>query len=560
MALTVLFALAGSLLLSLTLMPVLAYFALPRKMEEKEVLLLRWIHWLYRPIVNLALGAPLATAALAVLLFGASIPLALHLGAEFMPRLEEGDILIEANRLPSASLEGSLPMSTQIEKLLLEFPEVKTVFCKTGRPEIANDIMGVQQTDIWVMLRPVHEWPEEKTRDELIEEMNAVLSREVPATSFAYTQPIEMRVDELVAGVKADVAVLLYGDDLKLLGEKGKQIERLLREIPGARDVKADYQANAQSLTIRARREQLARYGIAAQDLLDAVRSVVGYEVGHIFEGRVRFRVLVRFPSGWRADRERLEQLPVHVHGEQIVPLGELAEIIVEETPPSIEREASQRRTFVSSNVRGRDVASFVREAQRIVEREVKLPPGYRLAWGGDFENLQSASRRLAIITPIVLLVIFLLLYTSLKSARLAMLIFLAVPMAASGGIFALWLRGMPFSISAGVGFIALFGVAVLNGLVWVSGAEHLRAEGVNARDAASETADHRLRPVLMTALVASLGFLPMATSTTAGAEIQRPLATVVIGGLVTSTLLTALVVPAIYAWFAGGAPVIEEA
>jgi cobalt-zinc-cadmium resistance protein CzcA len=351
----------------------------------------------------------------------------------------------------------------------------------------------------------------------------------------------------------------LYGDDLKLLGQRAKQIERLLKDIPGAADVKADYQANAQSLTIRARREQLARYGIAAQDLLHAVRTVGGYEVGHIYEGRVRFPVMVRFPGEWRGDRERLAQLPVHIHGEQIVPLGELAEIVLEETPPSIEHEASQRRTFVSCNVRGRDVASFVQEAQSRVARDVKLPPGYRIAWGGDFENLQSASRRLLIITPIVLLVIFLLLYTSLKSARLATLIFLAVPMAASGGIVALWLRGMPFSISAGVGFIALFGVAVLNGLVWVSGAEHMRAEGYNARDAARETAEHRLRPVLMTALVASLGFLPMATSTTAGAEIQRPLATVVIGGLVTSTLLTALVVPAIYAWFAGSAVAVEE-
>ncbi len=559
MALTVLFALAGSLLLSLTLMPVLAYLTLPRKMEEKEVLLLRWIHWLYRPLVKLALLQPLATAAIAVVLFAASLPIALHLGAEFMPRLDEGDILVEANRLPSASLEGSEPMSTQVEKLLLQFPEVKTVFCKTGRPEIANDIMGVQQTDIWVMLRPVDEWPQEKSRDELIEEFNAVLSREVPATSFAYTQPIEMRVDELVAGVKADVAVLLYGDELKLLGEKGKQIERLLKDLPGAADVKADYQANAQSLTIRARRDQLARYGIAAQDLLDAIHAIGGYEVGHIYDGRIRFPIMVRFPSDWRTDRDRLAQLPVHIHGDQIVPLGELAEILLEETPPSIEHEASQRRTFVSCNVRGRDVASFVREAQQVVQREVKLPPGYRVAWGGDFENLQSASRRLAIITPIVLLVIFLLLYTSLKSARLATLIFLAVPMAASGGIIALWLRGMPFSISAGVGFIALFGVAVLNGLVWVSGAEHLRAAGVNPHDAARETAEHRLRPVLMTAMVASLGFLPMAISTTAGAEIQRPLATVVIGGLVTSTLLTALVVPAIYAWFAGSAPATDE-
>jgi cobalt-zinc-cadmium resistance protein CzcA len=551
MALTVLFALAGSLLLSLTLMPVLAYTALPRKLEEREVWLIRWVKWLYRPLVAGALAQPLLTAAAAVAVVVISVPLALTLGAEFMPRLDEGDILIEANRLPSAALEGALPMSTQIERLLGKFPEVKTVFCKTGQPEIANDLMGVQQTDIWVMLKPEEQWPQSKSRDELVSEMSKLLNREVPGSSFAFTQPIEMRVDELVAGVKADVAVLLYGDDTKVLAAKGKEIERVLRGIRGAVDVKADYQANVQTVTVRARPEQLARYGIDAQDLLETVTAAGGHEVGKILDGRARYPIIVRFPQSWREDTRRLEQLPVHIHDQQIVPLGELADVIIEETPPSIDHEASQRRTYVSSNVRGRDVASFVQEARAAINQQVKLPPGYRIHWGGDFENLQSASQRLAIITPIVLLIIFLLLFTTLKSARLATLIFLAVPMAASGGIFALWLRGMPFSISAGVGFIALFGVSVLNGLVWVSGAEHLREAGQSPHDAARETAEHRLRPVLMTALVASFGFLPMAISTTAGAEIQRPLATVVIGGLVTSTLLTALVVPAIYAWFA---------
>ncbi|HZN33654.1 MAG TPA: CusA/CzcA family heavy metal efflux RND transporter [Pirellulaceae bacterium] len=555
MALTVLFALAGSMLLSLTLMPVLAYAALPRRMNEREVWLLRLVKRLYRPLVEWALAWPAATALAAVLTVAASLPVALRLGAEFMPKLDEGDILIEANRLPSSTLEGSAAISRQIEELLLRFPEVKTVFCKTGRPEIANDLMGVQQTDVWVMLKPEKEWPRRKTRDELIEEMAAVLNGQVPGAAFVFTQPIEMRVDELVAGVKADVAVLLYGDDLQILAEKGKEIERVLRGVRGAVDVKADYQANVSTLSIVPRRSQLARYGLDAQAILDAVTAVGGYQVGHIFEGRARYPLIVRYPLSWREDAQRLAQLPVHIHGEQIVPLGELAEIVLEETPPAIEHEAGRRRTFVQANVRGRDVASFVQEAQQRVKSQVKLPTGYRVEWGGDFENLRSASLRLAIITPLVLLLILLLLFTSLQSARLAALIFLAVPMAASGGIFALWLRGMPFSISAGVGFIALFGVAVLNGLVWVSGAEHLRAAGRAPRDAAQETAETRLRPILMTALVASLGFLPMATSTTAGAEIQRPLATVVIGGLVTSTLLTALVIPAIYAWFAPRSP-----
>jgi cobalt-zinc-cadmium resistance protein CzcA len=553
MALTVLFALAGSMLLSLTLMPVLAALVLPRQVQERESWLLRLTKWLYRPVVERALAWPRATAAAALVLVLLSIPVAMRLGAEFMPRLDEGDILVEAVRLPSAALEGALPASTAIEKVLMQFPEVRTVFCKTGQPEIANDVMGVHQTDVWVMLQPVGQWPRPKSREELIEEMSEALHSQVVGVAFGFTQPIEMRVDELVAGVKADVAVLLFGDDLQVLSEKGKEIERVLRGIPGAADVKADYQANVETLSIVPRRAQLARYGIDAQELLDAVAAAGGIEVGQVFEGRARYSILVRFPQSWREDRERLAQLPVHIHGAQLVPLGELADIELGETPPSIEHDAGQRRTFVQANVRGRDVASFVQDAQRLVKSQVNLPRGYRVEWGGDFESLRSASLRLAIVTPLVLLVIFLLLYTSLKSFRLAALIFLAVPMAACGGIFALWLRGMPFSISAGVGFIALFGVAVLNGLVWVSGAQRLRSEGASAPDAARLTSQQRLRPVLTTALVASLGFLPMATSVTAGAEIQRPLATVVIGGLVSSTLLTLLVIPAIYAWFAPG-------
>jgi cobalt-zinc-cadmium resistance protein CzcA len=551
MALTVLFALAGSLVLSMTLMPVLAYLVLPKKMQEKEVWMVRVVKWLYRPLLRIALHRPLVTVLVAFGLFVVTVPVCMNLGAEFMPRLDEGDILVEANRLPSATLEGAVPMSTQIETLLREFPEVKTVFCKTGRPEIANDVMGVQQTDVWVMLHPVDHWPEKKSRDELIEQMSEVLNKNVPGTSFGFTQPIEMRVDELVAGVKADVAVLLYGDDLQLLADKSKEIERVLKSIPGAVDVKADIQANIPTLTIKARNEQLARHGLTAEDVMANVSALGGVEVGQVFEGRARYPIVVRYPVQWREEEERMKQLPVAMAEGRPLPLGEFVDFDKVETPPGIEHEANRRRTFIACNVRGRDVASFVQEAQRRVEAEVVLPPEYTVRWGGDFENLQSASLRLALITPVVLLIIWLLLYTTFKSSRLALLIFLAVPMAASGGGMALALRGMPFSISAGVGFIALFGVAVLNGLVWVSGAEHLREAGWGLRAAAHETALTRIRPVLMTALVASLGFLPMALSTTAGAEIQRPLASVVIGGLFTSTMLTALVVPAIYPWFA---------
>jgi cobalt-zinc-cadmium resistance protein CzcA len=550
MALTVLFALAGSLVISLTLMPVLAATVLGRE-EEHEPLVMRIFHRLYRPLARIAVLHPVATALVAAGLVAASVPVALRLGAEFMPRLDEGDILIEVNRLPTATLEDAIPMTTRIEQVLGEFPEVRTVFCKTGRPEIANDIMGVQQTDVWVMLEPRGRWPRAVTRDELVERMSQALGAAVPGASFGFSQPIEMRVDELVAGVKADVAVLVYGDDLPMLGNLGKRIEGVLRDIPGAADVRADWQANVPTLQVDARQDQLARHGIDGLDVMQTVAALGGIQVGVIYEGRPRFPLMVRFPQAWRENESLVPQIPVGATGGRPVPLGELADIRVDESPPSIEHENSRRRTFVSANVRGRDVGSFVKEAQARIAAEVKLPPGYSIAWGGDFENLLSASRRLALITPFVLGLIAILLYASFKSLRLAALIFVAVPVAASGGVAALALRGMPFSIAAGVGFIALFGVAVLNGLVWVAGAEHARESGLGPRDAALATADVRIRPVLMTALVASLGFLPMAVATSAGAEIQRPLATVVIGGIVTSTLLTAFVVPAIYPWFA---------
>lgn len=549
MALTVLFALLGSLVISLTLMPVLAATVLSRE-KEHEPLIMRVFHRLYQPLARLAVYHPVVISLIAAGLVAASVPVALNLGAEFMPRLDEGDLLVEVNRLPSATLEDSIPLTTRIEQVLGEFPEVKTVFCKTGRPEIANDIMGVQQTDVWVMLKPHSKWPEGVTRDDLVTRMSEALTASVPGANFGFSQPIEMRVDELVAGVKADVAVLVYGDDLDTLGSLGKKIEGVLRDIPGAADVRADWQANVPTLRIDARQDQLARHGVNGIDVMETVSAMGGIQTGVIYEGRPRFPLMVKFPQSWREKEELIPQIPVAAAGGRPVPLGELADIRIEESPPSIEHENSRRRTFVSANVRGRDVATFVAEAQRRIAAEVKLPNGYTLDWGGDFENLLSASRRLLLITPVVLGLIALLLYTSFKSLRLAALIFCAVPVAASGGVAALALREMPFSIAAGVGFVALFGVAVLNGLVWVAGAEHAREGGLAPRDAAIVTAEVRIRPVLMTALVASLGFLPMAMATSSGAEIQRPLATVVIGGIITSTLLTAFVIPAVYPWF----------
>lgn len=550
MAITVLFALAGSLILSLTLMPVLAATVLSRE-KEREPLLMRIFHRLYQPLARLAVYHPVFVAICAVGLVVVSIPVALNLGAEFMPRLDEGDVLIEVNRLPSATLEDSIPITTRIENVLQTFREVQTVFCKTGRPEIANDIMGVQQTDVWVMLTSPAQWPTHVTHEQLVDRMSEALTTAIPGANFSFSQPIEMRVDELVAGVKADVAVLIYGDDLSTIGNLGKQIEGLLREVPGAVDVRADWQANVPTMRIDARPDQLARHAIDGIEVMRTVSAMGGIHAGTIFEGRPRYPLILKFPPEWRENPDLLPQIPVGSAGGRPVPLGELADLRMEESPPSIEHENSRRRTYVSANVRGRDVASFVQDARQVIAQQVKLPVGYAIGWGGDFENLLSASRRLALITPLVLGLIAMLLYASFKSFRLAALIFFAVPVAASGGVIALAVRGMPFSVAAGVGFVALFGVAVLNGLVWVAGAEHSRQGGLAVREAAILAAQNRIRPVLMTALVASLGFLPMAMTTSAGAEIQRPLATVVIGGIVTSTLLTLFVVPAIYPWFA---------
>ena len=555
MALTVLFALAGSLVISMTLMPALAATFLPKKVSLEEGWFVRAIKAVFRPVIGMAIRNQLPTALIAFCVFAVSVPLSLQLGAEFMPRLEEGDLLIEANRLPSASLEDAVVLSTQIENTLKQVPEVRTVFCKTGRPEIANDVMGVHQTDVWVILKAHNQWREGLTRDALIEEMSEKLNTTTPGAVYGFTQPIEMRVDELVAGVKANVAVLLYGEDLQVLGDKAKEIERQLKAIPGAVDVKADYQANLTTVTIIPKRAVLAQYGVNSQKVMDVVEAIGGRQTGVVYEGRARYPMVVRFPEQWRGDVELLKRLPVDSINGEPIPLGDLADIRTEETPPGVEHEASRRRTFIACNVRGRDVAGFVAEAQARIAKEVPLPAGYEVMWGGDFENLQSASLRLMLITPIVLLLIYLLLFSTFKSLSLANLIYLSVPMAASGGIFALWIRGMPFSISAGVGFIALFGVAVLNGLVWVSAAEALRRSGIELMRVSEVTAIARLRPILMTALVASLGFIPMAMSTSDGAEMQRPLATVVIGGLVTSTLLTTIVVPAIYPWFARRLP-----
>jgi cobalt-zinc-cadmium resistance protein CzcA len=557
MALTVVFALAASLVCALTLMPVLASFFL-RRVSEKEPFLFRSAKRIYVPMLGRSMRHKRVTVGVALGLFLLSLGIIPFLGAEFIPRLDEGAIAMQIWRLPSISLEQSNEISTVAERVLKEqFPEIETVISRTGRAEIATDPMGVEISDTYLILAPRETW-RYPSKEKLIEAIDEAMRNNVTGAIFSYSQPIELRVSELISGVRSDVAVHIYGDDLARLKEKADEVARVLQKIPGAADVKAEQTEGLPMLRIRVDRRAIARYGINASDVLDVVETLGGRQLGVVLEGQKRFVLQARFGPEVLADLDRLRDLRVLAPAEagaapRLIPLAQLADIRIEDGPAQISRDRISRRINIEANVRGRDLASFVAEAQEAVDREVRMPAGWSVEWGGQFENLQAASARLVLLVPLALLLIFVLLYSTFGSARLATLIFFNVPLAITGGLVALLLRGYPFSISAGVGFIALFGIAVLNGVVLVSYVVEKRREGLSADEAAREGALTRLRPVLMTALVASFGFLPMALATSAGAEVQRPLATVVIGGLLTSTLLTLLVLPAIYGRFAGG-------
>jgi len=553
MAWTVVFAVAGSLLLSLTLVPVLCSLAFRGEIKEKEPWLLRLAHRAYRPVLDRAMVHPRLTMAVAASLFALSLAAGTFLGAEFVPRLDEGDIVIQASRLPSVSLSQSLASTTEVEKILRPFPEVRTVVSRTGSPEVATDVMGIDLSDVFVILKPRREWRPGMDRDRLIATMHDALEKGVPANVFSFTQPIEMRFNELIAGAKSDLAVKVFGDDLDILALKGRELAAILAKVPGAADVKLEQTAGLPMVRVRVNRDRIARFGVRVDDVLAAVEAArSGHVVGSVLEGKRRFDIAVRLAEGIAADPDALGAVPVGAPDGRLIPLAQLAEITIEEGPAQISREQIERRIVVEANVRGRDLVGFVAEARAAVAAKLQLPSGYYATWGGQFEHLEAATRRLMVAVPLALFLIFALLHGAFGSLRPALLIFLNVPFATTGGILALLLRGMPFSISAGVGFIALFGVAVLNGVVLVSFARKLQEEsGLGPDDAAREAAVVRLRPVLMTALVASLGFVPMALATGSGAEVQRPLATVVIGGLVSSTLLTLVVVPALYRWFA---------
>ena len=558
MALTVIFALAGSLVAALTLMPALASVFL-KNVSEKEPLLFRAAKALYLPVLERTMRHKVAALATAFTVFVGSLGVIPFLGAEFIPKLDEGSIAMQIWRLPSISLEQSNEISLVAERVLMEeFPrEVKTVVSRTGRAEIATDPMGVEISDTYIILHDPERWRFE-SKEELLEAIDAAMKRSVPGAIFSFSQPIELRVEELISGVRSAVGIHIYGDDLELLKEKADEVVRVIQQVPGAAEVKAEQTTGLPMLRVQINRAAIARYGINAEDVLQVIETVGGHEVGTVLEGQRRFALQVRYAPSART-LERIRDLRVPIPGTngqtRSIPISQVAKIAIEDGPAQISRDRISRRINVEANVRDRDLASFVTAAQQAVDAKVELPEGWTIEWGGQFENLRAASSRLSVLVPLALLLIFVLLYSSFGSTRIALMIYLNVPLAVTGGLIALFLRGYPFSISAGVGFIALLGVAVLNGVVLVSYVLQVQAGGASAEEAATEGARTRLRPVLMTAFVAALGFVPMALATSAGAEVQRPLATVVIGGLVTSTFLTLLVLPAVYALFGGSGP-----
>ncbi|MGH8309794.1 MAG: efflux RND transporter permease subunit, partial [Steroidobacteraceae bacterium] len=486
----------------------------------------------------------------------------------FIPSLDEGDVALHALRIPGTSLTQAIEMQHALERRIKQFPEVKNVFAKMGTAEIATDPMPPSVADGFIIMKPRAEWPDaRKPKAELVRELEEAL-QQIPGNNYEFTQPIQMRFNELIAGVRGDVAVKVFGDDFDTLLPAAEKIAAILQATSGAADVRAEQIKGLPVLSVDVNRSAIARYGLTVSDVQDVVSIAVGgREAGQVFEGDRRFDILVRLPDAFRRDIRTLRKLPVPlpnepgefeptVGGEEpparfsFLPLDSVADVRLAEGPNQVSRENGKRRIVVQANVRGRDIGSFVEEARARIAREVKLPAGAWLEWGGQFENLVAAKQRLSVVVPICFVVILVLLYSTLRSVRYATMVFTGVPLALSGGIATLWLRGMPFSISAAVGFIALSGVAVLNGLVMVSFINELREQGRSLDDAIREGALTRLRPVLMTALVASLGFVPMALATGTGAEVQRPLATVVIGGLVTSTALTLLVLPALYRLF----------
>lgn len=556
MAMTVIMALASEFVLSLTFFPAMIAIALSGRVRESENVVVSALKRAYEPILKWAMAAPLKPIALGACAFVLAALLYLTLGEEFVPTLDEKNLAMQANRIPSASLTQSQAMQFEIESALRTFPEVDYVFSKTGTAEIATDPMPPNLTDTFIMLKPRDKWPNpglDKTA--LIEKLEARLAQ-LPGNAYEFSQPIQLRFNELLAGVRGDIAVKVFGEDFDVMLKAANQIAGILNSTKGASDVKVEQVAGLPILDVAVNKGAIARLGLSVAAVQDVIGAAIGGQrAGVVFEGDRRFPIVVRLQDNLREDAQALESIPVALPGAAtdnapVVLLKQVAKFSIVDGQNQISRENGHRRVVVTANVRGRDIASVVDEARAKIESKVILPPGYWIAWGGQFENLAAARARLMFVVPICFFLILLLLYSSLGSVRDALLVFTAVPLALSGGVAALWLRGMPMSVSAAVGFIALSGVAVLNGLVMRTYISQLIAGGMAERQAIFKGAMTRLRPVVMTALVASLGFLPMALATSTGAEVQKPIATVVIGGLISATLLTLVVLPALYAFF----------
>ncbi|MCW5936995.1 MAG: efflux RND transporter permease subunit [Fimbriimonadaceae bacterium] len=555
MALVFILALVGALVLSLTLVPTLCSLFLSRDTQERHSPVLRFASRLYQPTLGFALKRQGLVIGVALALLALAAGFFTRLGSEFIPQLDEGALVIQPVRLRSVGLEQTLDLVTKYERKVREVPEVETVFSRTGTPEIATDPMPISITDSFVMLKPRKEWRPGMTKERLLAELQEK-AEQVPGQGYSFTQPIELRFSEIVSGVKADVGIKVFGDDLAELKRQADRIAQLMRETPGAADVEVEQVDAVPVFQIDLDREAMARLGVNVGDVQHLISVAMGGEpVGQVLEGERRFALTVTLPDEVRDDMDAIRDLRIATPTGATVPLASLATIGEVEAPAQISRENAKRRVVVQLNVRGRDLGSFVAEAQRKLAKELTLGEGYYVIWGGQFENLQRASQRLAVVVPLALGLIFVLLFSTFGSLRQALLVFSSVPLAVTGGVAALALRGMPFSITAGVGFVALSGVAVLNGVVMVSAINALRGEGLSLAEAVRRGAEERLRPVLMTALVAALGFVPMALSTGIGAEVQRPLATVVIGGILSATFLTLIVLPVLYMRFEEGWP-----
>ncbi|WP_434035855.1 CusA/CzcA family heavy metal efflux RND transporter [Formosa sp. 4Alg 33] len=554
MALTFIFAMIGAMILCLTYVPMMSALILRAPKTDKLSYGDKFVHWVerkYQPLLDGALNKGKWIIGLGVLLFGVAVFMFSRMGGEFIPQLDEGDIAFHAILKPGSSLTETIETTTKIEQVVkANFPEVDKVVSRIGVAEIPTDPMPMDLADVIVILKPKSEWVSASSKDELIDKMKEAV-QVIPGVNYEFTQPMEMRFNELLEGVREDIAIKLYGEDIYVLSEKAEEVTKLIAGIEGIGDMKAEATTGLPQMTITYNRQKLAQYGLQINDLNQIVESAfAGGKAGVIFEGEKRFDVVVRLQEKNRIDITDVQNLFIKLPGGSQIPLKEIADISYKAGPMQISRDNTNRRTYVGVNVRGRDVKSLVTEIQAKLDAELKLPPGYFIRYGGAFENLERASSRLQTVVPIALLLIFVLIYFALKSFPQTLMIYIAIPMATIGGVFALWLRDMPFSISAGVGFIVLFGVAVLNGLVMISGLNELKDEGVvNLKDRIFEGTKRRIRPIMLTAFTDVLGFLPMAISSSAGAEVQRPLATVVIGGLLTSTLLTLFVLPILYHW-----------